>query len=206
MARCHPLPRQWLFTDRRLADDGLNAARALPPGSGIVVRSEALTPPARLRLIRQLRAVARARGLTLILAGSAPAHARKLGAAGVHLRGRSARQAYQARRLGLLTSAPVHSRAEALAVRHARIAIAFISPLHDTRSHPGAVPLGARRWTALARSAGAAPVALGGMNEHRSRVLRRRVMGSKLYAGWAAIDAWGKRAAARRQKRNCVPT
>jgi thiamine-phosphate pyrophosphorylase len=206
MPACHPLPRCWLFTDARLADHGIAAARALPPRSGIVVRSDALSVRNRHRLFRRLRAIARARKHRLLLAAGDPALAQRLGADGVHLRRRSAVRAAQARRLGLLTSAPVHTPAEARAARHGGIAICFVSPLHPTRSHVGVAALPLRRWLWIARLAGGAPVALGGMTGTRHRRLLLRAHALPATPAWAAIDAWESRAVARRQKRNCVPT
>lgn len=189
MAACHPLPRCWLFTDARAQGHGLAAARRLPPGGGIVLRSDDLPPAARRALLRRLRTVAVARRLILLVAGVNPDTARRLGAHGVHLRDRSARRAAQARRLGLITSAPVHDAAEARAARLARMALSFVSPLHPTLSHPGAPALGRRRWLALARQAGGKPVALGGMTAARHRALCR-VAGPAI--GSAAITAWDK--------------
>ncbi|RZL59593.1 MAG: hypothetical protein EOP65_02680, partial [Sphingomonas sp.] len=57
----------------------------------------------------------------------------------------------------------------------------FVSPVHATRSHPGAAPLGLRRAVALAQ--GGRRIALGGMTA--ARWLRLRRYG---FDGWAAID------------------
>jgi thiamine-phosphate pyrophosphorylase len=92
--------------------------------------------------------------------------------------------------------------------RRAGADAAFVSPLHPTRSHPGAPALGAAAWLRLARQAGGQRIALGGMTPARARALTRQSAGSGVRPGWAAIDAWVERAAKRRarQKRNCVPT
>jgi thiamine-phosphate pyrophosphorylase len=118
----------------------------------------------------------------------------------------------QARRLGLRLSMPVHDGGEARRARRAGADVAFVSPLHATRSHPGAPGLGRKAWLRLARLAGGRAVALGGMTLPRARALRLTAASSGIAPGWAAIDAWSDRetrAAARsgkRQKRNAVPT
>jgi len=218
MPRRHPPPRGarlsgvWLFTDERAATPLARLASLLPPGSGIVVRHDGLAPGARWRLFRHLARIARARQLSLLLAGP-PALARRWGADGVHLRRQGDSAAAQARRLDLVRTMAVHDRAEARAARRAGAQAVFVSPLHPTRSHPGAPTLSAAEWLRLARLAGGRAVALGGMTSARARALRRRAAGSGIAVpGWAAIDAWddqGKMKAAKRrqrQKRNAVPT
>lgn len=191
----HPLPKQWLFSDERLSIGAAELAALLPPGSGIVLRHDSLAPRARWRLMRRLMRVARARGLTVALAGT-PQLARRWGADGVYLRQHMASRAEQAHRLGLLVTMPVHDAREARRARRARADGVFVSPLYPTRSHPGAPALGAAAWLRLARLTGAQPVALGGMTAERARQLNSRVNG--IQPGWAAIDAWQERAAKRR--------
>lgn len=187
MPRRHPscLPQIWLFTDARLGAALFAAVAALPPGSGIVLRHDELAPGARWRLARRLART----GHLLLLAGP-PALARRWGADGVHLRQPHAKQAAQAHRLGLIVSMPVHNPREARAARRVRADLTFISPLHPTRSHPGAPALGQKAWLRLARLVGAPPVALGGMTASRARTLRRASAASGIAPGWAAIDAW----------------
>jgi thiamine-phosphate pyrophosphorylase len=199
MVRRHPLPPQWLFSDERSAVGVVRLAALLPPGSGIVLRHDRLSAGARWRLLRRLIRVARARGLVILLAGS-PAMARRWGADGVHLRQHDARRAAQARRLGLLVTMPVHDAREARAARRAKADAVFVSPLHPTRSHPGAKALGTAEWLRLARLTGGQPIALGGMTLTRARALNRRTSGLK--PGWAAIDAWEEKAA--RRSANCA--
>ena len=242
-----PLPGVWLFSDERLAALVERLAARLPPGSGIVLRHDSLTPGARWRLARRLMRIARSRGLTVLLAAP-PATARRWGVDGVHLRHGVENQnlsktvraelveapfflqhrqkkeqpfdklrangknmmhrARQARKLNLRLSMPVHDGREARRARRAGADIVFVSPLHATRSHPGAPALGRKAWLRLARLAAARPVALGGMTPPRARMLRRAATGSGIKPGWAAIDAWDQAAAPRgkRQKRKAVPT
>ncbi|KTE37648.1 MULTISPECIES: thiamine phosphate synthase [unclassified Sphingopyxis] len=189
MPRRHPLPtlwpQAWLFTDARLGDALFAAVATLPPASGIVLRHDELAPGKRWRLARRLART----GHLLLLAGP-PALARRWGADGVHLRQPSAKQAAQAHRLGLIVSMPVHNAREAGAARRARADLAFVSPLHATRSHPGAPALGQKTWLRLARLTGAQPVALGGMTAKRARSLGRASAASGIAPGWAGIDAW----------------
>ena len=200
MVRRHPFPRKlpaiWLFSDERLGVPMMALAAILPPGSGIVLRHDSLAAGARWRLLRRLARTARARKLVLLLAG-APALARRWGADGVHLRQPLAHAAPRARRLGLRITMPVHGGGEARRAKRAGADGAFISPLHATRSHPGAPALGRAAWLRLARIAGGQAVALGGMTPGRARQLRRT---SGINPGWAAIDAWEEKAAKRRRK------
>lgn len=204
----HPLPRKlpkvWLFSDVRTRADVITLAALLPPGSGVVLRHDSLTPGARWRLLRRLMRVASARGLTVLLAGM-PATAARWGADGVHLRQHDARRAGQARRTGLLVTMPVHNAREARRAHRAASDGVFVSPLHPTRSHPGAPVLGRAVWLRLARLAGGQAIALGGMTPARARALQRA---RGISTGWAAIDAWEEKASKRRarQKRNAVPT
>ena len=199
MVRRHPLPQQWLFSDERLRVGVARLAATLPPGSGIVLRHDSLASGTRWRLLRRLMRVARARGLTVLIAGT-PDMARRWGADGVHLRQHDARRAAQGHRLGLSVTMPVHDAREARRARRARRAQAvgvFISPLYPTRSHPGAPALGPAAWLRLARLAGGQPIALGGMTPTRARQLNRRASGIK--PGWAAIDAWENAATKQRK-------
>lgn len=162
-------PRTWLMTDERMGAELWTALRRLPPGSGVVLRHFTLSPPARVRLFRRVRAVARARRLTLVAAGGPLP-----GADGVH----------RARGAGLKTWS-AHDRREALAARRAGAAVAFVSPIFATRSHPGATALGPMRAAQVACGLGMTVIALGGMDAGRWRRIRR--LG---FDGWAGIDAF----------------
>lgn len=206
MVRRHPLPKIWLFSDERSSESVVALAAMLPPGSGIVVRHDSLAPAARWRLVRRLARIARSRKLLLLLAG-APEQARRWGADGVHLRQHGAKEAARAHALGLLLTMPVHNPGEARVARRVRTHGAFISPLHPTRSHPGAPALGRAAWLRLARVARGQAVALGGMTPAKARQLARAA--GTIRPGWAAIDSWAEKVATKRrkrQKRNAVPT
>lgn len=172
MPRRHPrpsaLPRHWLMTDERLGDALWQAIDALPRGSGIIFRHYATAPKVRCALFDRVRRAARRKGLLLVLAGPSIGRA----------------ELRHGRERGALT-APVHSRREAIAAMRAGAALLFVSPVHPTRSHPGAPALGSVRLGLMIRGLKLPVIALGGMNERRWRALKPvRVH------GWAGIDAW----------------
>lgn len=173
MPRRHPcpstLPRRWLMTDERLGDALWQAIDALPRGSGIIFRHYATGSDARRVLFQQMVRVARRKHILLIVAGPTvgrgdwPRHGRKRGA----------------------LTAPVHSRAQAIAAVRAGAALLFVSPVCATRSHPGTRPLGSARLGLMIRDLRVPVIALGGMDERRWRALRPLGV-----HGWAGIDAW----------------
>lgn len=175
-----PLPRLWLFTDERVADDILLASvRALPCGSGIVFRHYRTPEPARRALYERIGAIARRRRLVLLLAGTERAAA-AWRADGVHLGGNARRAIRRGR--GIRTAA-VHDAGELRRAQQAGVDLVFLSPVFATRSHPHAPPLGAVRFALIARGARIPVAALGGMTPARYR--RLRTLGA---SGWAAID------------------
>lgn len=181
-SRSHELPRCWLMTDPRMGDDLWKALAALPRGSGVILRHYALSSEERRFLFAKIRGIARRRSLILVVAGRD-----KLGRGG-------AGAGSHGRHQGALT-APVHSRREAIAAIRAGAELLFVSPVHPTRSHPGARTLGPVRLGLMIRGLRVPVIALGGMDERRWRALS--ALGVH---GWAGIDAWT------RQKRIAVPT
>jgi len=176
MRRRHSrLPHVWLMTDERLGDLGA-AVRRLPRGAGVVFRHHATPPIERRALFREIRQLARARGLVVLLADT-PLRAWQWRADGAHHRSRLASRG--------LRSVAVHDGAERATARAVRADLIFVSPVFATRSHPGAAPLGPVRIGQLAGPMRARAIALGGMNRHRWR----RLAAMRLH-GWAAIDAW----------------
>jgi thiamine-phosphate pyrophosphorylase len=162
-------PRLWLFTDaRRLADPRAAVAR-LPKGlAGVVLRHDAVAE--RAALGRDLARLCRARRLTLLVAGDVRLAA-ALGA-GVHLRGGRWPSVLRLRR-GMVSSS-AHDAADLRRARRAGATLAFLSPVFATASHPGAAGLGPLRWSRLARGAGVAVAALGGID---GRSIRRLALG-----------------------------
>jgi thiamine-phosphate pyrophosphorylase len=168
-----PLPRLWLMTDERMGEGLWEALARLPRGSGVIFRHYRTRD--RRVLFERVRAVARRRGLILLLAGS-PREAVAWRADGAH--GRS-RHLHAAR--PLLRTAPAHDARE---LARARAHAVLVSPVFATRSHPGAPALGALRFAILARQARTPLIALGGMDKRRFG----RIAPLGAY-GWAAIDS-----------------
>lgn len=186
MQRRQPLPRLWLMTDERQGDRLFEALERLPRGAGVIFRHYSLDPRARRALFDRVRRAARRRRLMLLLAGSERL-ARAWRADGSHGRGPA---------VTMVRSAPAHDLRELRAAERAGAALLFISPVFATRSHPGAQALGRAGFARLARQTRLPVVALGGMDEKRSRGLTGAY-------GWAAVDAWTS--GRRRQKRKAVP-
>ncbi|UAK26777.1 thiamine phosphate synthase [Sphingomonas nostoxanthinifaciens] len=151
------------------------ALARLPRGGGVIFRHYRTPLPERRVLFAHVRTIARARRLVLVLAGD-PRIAAAWRADGVH-------GAHGGR--GLLHTAPVHDRRALIAAARAGADLVLLSPVFPTRSHPGAVTLGAIRFGLAARDVRPPVIALGGMTAARFR----RVGPLGAY-GWAAIDAW----------------
>jgi thiamine-phosphate pyrophosphorylase len=164
------------MTDERVGDALWDALERLPAGSGVVFRHHATPPSERRRLYERVRRIARRRRLVLLLAGP-PSLAVAWRADGAH-----GRSPHRRAPRPLLRSAPCHDRRELVAAH--RAGIRFVSPIHPTRSHPGARTLGVRAGLLIAGERRGL-VALGGMDDRRYRAVRP--MG---FDGWAAIDAW----------------
>lgn len=159
----HPLPKLWLLSDAR-NDGGLERTlKRLPRGSGFVFRHYHLPPRERRARYEVLRRLCRLRGHAVILAGSRE-DARRWRADGSY--GPS----------GCMATA--HSLAELRLAARSRAVM--LSPVHPTRSHPGAPALGPVRFLMLAARATVPVIALGGMNRQRAQSLKVR--------NWAAID------------------
>lgn len=171
------LPRLWLMTDERMGDALWRALAALPRGAGVVFRHHATPPVEQRALFDRVRAVTRARGLVLVLAGP-PKLAIAWRADGAH-----GPSPHRRAPRPLLRTASAHDAREA-AVRGRVADLLFVSPVFPTRSHPGARVLGPLGFARIARGAGTPMVALGGMTGAQFARLRR--LGAY---GWAAIDA-----------------
>jgi thiamine-phosphate pyrophosphorylase len=176
MAANQPLwPWQWLMTDERLGDRLWEAVDRLPSGAGIIFRHYRLADRDRLALGLKLARSASERNLTLGVAGCGQLAAR-LGAALLHNPDQPG---------ALPCSMAVHNEVEARAANEAGAALAFIAPVHATRSHPERPPLGPDRAVELAALVGCPAIALGGMNESRFLALREHG-----FHGFAGIDCW----------------
>lgn len=169
------MPKTWLMTDERLGDVLLLSISALPRGSGIVFRHYSLEAEARQKLFFKVSATAR-RHRHIVFVGGPPIAAPPWLKAGRHGRVRGA------------TTAPVHSRREAIAAKRAGAALLFVSPIFATRSHPDSPALGRARFGLMIANLRTPVVALGGMDKKRARSL----VPMKIY-GWAAISALAAR-------------
>jgi thiamine-phosphate pyrophosphorylase len=162
------------MTDERMGEDGLwRALDRLPRGSAVIFRHYRTAD--RRALFERVRALARRRGLVLLLAGT-PREAARWRADGAH--GRSAH--LRASR-PLLRTAPAHDARE---LARARADAVLVSPVFATRSHPGTRTLGGLRFGMLAQRTGLPVIALGGMDARRFS--RLAPLGAH---GWAAIDS-----------------
>jgi len=175
------LPQIWLLTDERMDEPPAAAAARLPKGrAGIIFRHYATDKALRKMLFNQLRRVARARRLPLLLAGS-PAQARAWRADGWHDNERA--HPFRAPP-ALLHSRSAHGMSGLIGAARAGADFILLSPVFPTRSHPGTRTLGPLRLALLARQAKQPVIALGGMNKRRFAAVRRANI-----HGYAAIDA-----------------
>lgn len=163
----------WLFTDARRLSDPLGAVARLPSGlCGVVFRHDG--DPRRAELGLALARLCRGRRLPLVVAGDwRLAVALR---AGLHLRG--GRPPPHAPRWRRLVTSSAHGVAEMRRARRAGAGIAFLSPAFATASHPGVGPLGPTRWGRIARGAGPAVAALGGIDGATVRRLPRFCIGA----------------------------
>lgn len=160
-----------LMTDPRV--DPILRARRLPPGCAVVLRHYGR--PDRGALGRRLRRICRERRLLFLVANDVRLAA-ALRADGLHLAEGVARQAARPlawiRARGGYLSVAAHGRVALRRARRLGADWATLSPVFPTASHPGAVPLGPRRFTLWARCAGLPVVALGGIGPRTVRALR----------------------------------
>lgn len=162
-----------LMTDEARLPDPVAAARLLPRGSLVIVRSTG-DPAPLARALLKLRRVA------VIVAGD-PLLAAKLGADGFHLPETRAGEIahWRARLPGMFVTSSAHSlralmRSDADAV--------LLSPVFATESHPGRAALTAVRANLMAKQARVPVYALGGVEARNAK----RLFG---FAGIAAIGA-----------------
>jgi len=182
-AQAPRLPALILMTDEVRLPDPVAAVAALPKGSAIILRHT--DAKKRAALAKRLSAIARARGLLLLIANDAPLSAR-LGCDGVHLSEAHAHEAAHLRALHpswLITVASHSARAVARAHMFRAGAVLLAAPF-STQSHVGRAALGPARFRFIAQSALSPVYALGGVNARNIRALH----GARV-AGIAAIDA-----------------
>ena len=164
--------------DPRLADP-VAAARALPCGAIVIVRAR--QAKRRAELAAQLRPVAWARGLILLIADD-PELARAIGANGLHLPEARAKEAahWRAKNPGWLITVSAHSLKALIAASHADAVL--LSPVFGTESHKKAPALSPARARLMARAVSVAVFALGGVTAQNAGQLSG-------FSGIAAIGA-----------------
>jgi len=155
--------------------------RALPKGAAIILRHRSTDE--RVKLAETLAAIARARGLCLLIAGDAELAAR-IGAGGLHLAEARLREAAHIRALHpswLITAAAHSMRGVAQAARAGADAV-LLAPVFPTSSHAERAGLGAARARFIAVDSPVPVYALGGVNAANVA----RLFG---FTGIAAIEA-----------------
>ncbi len=167
------------MTDDTRLPDAREAARRLPPASLVIVRAN--DPKQRAERARALAAIARRRGLLLLIADDASL-ARRLGAHGVHLPESQARHAahLRAQNPNWLITASAHSLRAALLATYADAI--FLSPVFATQSHRNAAALTPARARLMARQVKMPIFALGGITAQNAILLSG-------FSGLAAIGA-----------------
>ena len=158
------------MTDERIGEGLMHAIARLPKGSGIIFRHYSLAPAARRKLFDQVKRAAKARRMTLILAGD-----QAWPADGSHRR--------SPKRSRTIQTAAVHSVRERIAAERSGVDLLFVSPIYPTQSHPGGKALGRIGMGRIINGARTPIIALGGMTKERARGLGRSIY------GWAAISA-----------------
>lgn len=160
--------------DERLVDP-LAAARALPRGSMVIVRSR--DAARRRELIFDLKALARTRHLKILAAGDSVLATQ---VDGIHLPSARAHEAAHWRALHpnwIITAA-----AHLTSMRSRYTDALLLSPVFPTDSHPGAAHIGVARARLIARALRVPVYALGGVDTVKAESLRG-------FVGIAAISA-----------------
>ena len=170
-------PRQWLMTDERLGKRLWEAIDRLPHGqAGIVFRHYATASEERAKLAEKVAELCHSHGLRLAVARDERL-ARWVKADLVHNPSAPPKH--------LPCSYAVHSFDDAEAGRAAGAGLVFVSPVYETRSHPGRRALGIELASRIAGAAGVPAIALGGMDAAKFALLEREG-----FYGWAGIDDW----------------
>ncbi|HEX2593018.1 MAG TPA: thiamine phosphate synthase [Rhizomicrobium sp.] len=166
------------MTDDDRLTDPLAAAMALPRGSLVIIRTR--DARARITLARAIIAQARSHPLFVLVADD-PDLAARLGADGIHLPERRAREAahWRSRHPSWLITAASHGHTPAPPAADAIL----LSPVFATQSHIGAPSLGAARASFIAARQAKPVYALGGIDARNATLL------SRVFCGIAAIGA-----------------
>lgn len=155
------LPTRLFIAERSRGIDPLAIADRLPRGTGIILRDYKAAD--RESYAQRLAALARRRGLLLLIAGDAQLAA-SLGAAGLHLPRRRLFERPPYRRSGWIVTAAAHDRQAMRRAGEVGVDAVLVSPVFVTRSHPDAKPLGPHRLARLIDGASLPVYALGGID------------------------------------------
>ena len=174
------IPALYFFTDPARTPDPTAIAKRLPCGAAMVFRH--FGAENRLRTARELAAIARGRGLSLLIAAD-PALAARVDADGVHWPEQQLpkRRDHTAR----LVTAAAHGGEGIAAARAFGADACVLAPVFETRSASGNPPLGLFHASQMARAANMPVIALGGVHGRNAHKLAGRG-----FAGLAAIDAF----------------
>jgi len=166
------LPPLLFFTDPDRTPDPAAIVERMPRGSAVVFR--AFGAPSALAEGRRLRAVARRRGVLLIV-GADAALARRLRADGIHLPERLAGRAGVIRALErrFLVTVAAHELPAALAARRNGAQAIVVSPVFASASPSAGQPMGLLEFTFIVRKARLPAYALGGIDAGAARRLVR---------------------------------
>jgi thiamine-phosphate pyrophosphorylase len=178
-AQGRSLPPLILVTDPDRTPDPVALAGRLPRGAGVIFRGFGRQGAG--KTARRLAAVARRRGLVLLIG----ADALRIAGAGAHLPERLAIRAGALKRMrpGRLVTVAAHSLPALIRARRAGADAALLSAVFESRSPSAGRPLGPVRFAALARRAGLPVYALGGVETKNAP----RLLGSGA-AGLAMVE------------------
>lgn len=176
------LPALLFFTDPVRTPDAEAIAAQLPRGAAVVFRAFGAADAE--AQARRLKAIARARGLMLLI-GADDGLARRIGADGVHLPERLAHRVPLIRRPGWIVTCAAHSLAAARRARTAGADAVVVSAVFPSDSPSAGAPIGPVRTALLARRAGLPVYGLGGVNNKTARRLKDAGL-----VGLAAVDAF----------------
>ena len=168
------------MTDERMGGGLWSILERSPKGIGVVVRHYSVPSAERAEIACRVAKICRLRQMTFAIATNEDL-ALELGAELVHNP--------TARPKALPFSLSVHSLEEALVAREAGASLVFVSPVHETRSHPDRKALGITAAAELAKAAHVPAIALGGMDARKFEPLKQGG-----FYGWAGIDAWTREA------------
>lgn len=177
------LPCTVLFTDETRTPDVPGLMPEMPRGSMVIFRH--YDAPNRAALAKAVVRAAKPFGHKVLVAGDWKL-ALTSGAAGLHIPGHHLRRGQVGQTLPahMLCTAAVHDERAAHAAMQAGADAIFVSPLYQSRSHPGDGGLGRLGLLRIAAAArGTAVYALGGITGQNAPTLRALPL-----SGLAAID------------------